>query len=457
MQRIDHRIWAGVLIIALVSLSCQLFAALPSEAPPVAVQPTPKPANQVEPPPAQPSADEPGFGPIIFCQDVTDQGQPINPMNSFPQGTRLVYALFTFWGMEPGMTWGHYWTQDGYEYIDGTGEAWDEETEGWVAYYIEENDALTGEFTLTLYIGDQPVQEGSFSIAEGSLAYSDGSGSFGSIQFAEDITDELVPIGPATAFEGEVIEVYAVFPYFYMTDGQNWSREWVYEGEVQVYTDLTWDEGTEGLTYASFGYEGDEAFPPGTYTLNLYIDDQLARSASFEVIGEEAHVEPDVPQGPAAPEDIIDPNLMQAWEILYYANPDILNDVAQFALDYHIEMILSDEVSSKGVYRCSQGSDEPGTLYIGLTFWSNASWEEVAATMAHELTHAVQHLEGGRCYCSIENEYYAYITEFYVLQETGRMDLLESKWRGAYDEDGRFDGDKLWAAVKDAYPECPDY
>ena len=70
---------------------------------------------------------------------------------------------------------------------------------------------------------------------------------------------------------------------------------------------------------------------------------------------------------------------------------------------------------------------------------------------------AIQHIEGGDCGCTIENEYYAYVTGFYVLQETGRMDLLESKWRGAYNDSGQFDSGKLWKAVKEAYPECPEY
>ena len=119
-------------------------------------------------------------------------------------------------------------------------------------------------------------------------------------------------------------------------------------------------------------------------------------------------------------------------------------------------MILQD-IDAKGTYRCSRDSRDPGTLFIDQDFWNAVSWEEVAATMAHELTHAVQHIEGGRCYCTVENEYYAYVTEFYVLQETGRMDLLETKWRGAYDDAGYFDSGLLWKAVKDAYPECPDY
>ncbi len=276
---------------------------------------------------------------------------------------------------------------------------------------------------------------------------------FGPIQFAEGVTEDMVPILPTNEFDYGVEEIYAIFRYEYMLDGTAWSRVWLYEGEEDVVRELVWDEGYEGISYAYYGYEPPEPLPAGTYTLNLYIEDTLASSADFIIYPEETAA--DLP--PSEPEDIINVNLMPAWEILAYSHNDLLRDLAQFALDNHIEMILSDEVSSKGLYHCTQDSTEPGTLYIGEDFWNEASWEEVAAVIGHELTHAVQHIERGACYCSVENEYYAFLTEFYVLQESGRMDLLEEKWRGAYDENGSFDPNALWEALQEAYPECPDY
>ncbi len=39
------------------------------------------------------------------------------------------------------------------------------------------------------------------------------------------------------------VEVYALFPYMNMADGQLWAREWLREGEVLVRKDVEWDEG----------------------------------------------------------------------------------------------------------------------------------------------------------------------------------------------------------------------
>lgn len=445
-MRVKTRVRFVFLVICVsAALACGVFAPAVDDFP--VEQATPQASVQ---PQTQDTAQK-GFGEIVFAEDVTDDGVAINPTNVFPAGTRLVYAYFTYRGMTPGETWGHYWTMDGIEYIDGRGEAWDEGAEGWTAYYIDD-EVLSGEISLTLYIGDAAVQTAAFTVEEVERNFG-GGGSFGSIQFAEGVTEELVPIGLSFTFAEGLKEIYAVFPFFNMEDGQDWSREWYLDGVLEVFGEGIWDEGADGLSYASYSYTGGEALDPGTYTLYLYIGQREVASGQFEIVAEIVEQEP---QGPPAPEDLIDPNLLPAWEILNNAGPEILNDLADFALQHHIEMYLDADLSANGRYICSNG-DSVGPLYISQSYWNAVTWEEVAATMAHELTHAVQDLVSDNCGCTIENEYYAYITAFYVLQETGRMDLLEEKWRGAYNDDGSFDGDLLWDAVKEAYSECPDY
>jgi hypothetical protein len=194
------------------------------------------------------------------------------------------------------------------------------------------------------------------------------------------------------------------------------------------------------------------------YTLNLYIDGQLARSADFEVIGYDEPEGPVVPEEPGTPEELIDPRLMPAWEMLRDAGPEILYDLAQFPLKHHLPIRIEDRGHNYASYKhsCTE-PPEPGALLVSPSYYETHEWEEIAAMMGHELTHAVQHLVSHQCYPSIEKEYYAHITQLYVLQELGRMDLIEDKWRGTYDEYGRFDGDTLWYVLKDLYPDLPDY
>ena len=106
-----------------------------------------------------------GFGAIIFCENVTEDGVIIGASNTFPEGTNIVWAYFNYWGMEKGQPWGRLWTHDGREYIDAQGEIWEDNKEGWVAYSIGGNYNLEpGKYELTLFLGNDPIQRASFQI-----------------------------------------------------------------------------------------------------------------------------------------------------------------------------------------------------------------------------------------------------------------------------------------------------
>lgn len=106
-----------------------------------------------------------GFGAIIFCEDVTEDGVIIGASNNFPEGTNVVWAYFNYWGMENGKPWGRLWTHDGREYINAQGEIWEDFKEGWVAYSIGGDFILEpGTYELTLFFNNEPIQRSSFQI-----------------------------------------------------------------------------------------------------------------------------------------------------------------------------------------------------------------------------------------------------------------------------------------------------
>ncbi len=420
------------------------------------------PVTVYEPGQDLPQSDgEPYFSEIVFCKDVTDDGVPISPGVSFPSGTTEIWAYFTYEHMQDGMTWGRMWETESEIWVDGRGDSWEDGDNGWVAYGISEDDPsipLNGRYWFSLYIGDEMVRQASFFVAEPQVQQTSSFPAFGAIQFAEGITEDIVPYGTATVFPEGTIEVYAVFPFVAMQNGQSFRREWIKDGEIYAERDMVWEEGESGIDYASLIEE--DGLDPGVYTLNLYIDGQIARSANFEVLGSQAAAPGQAYSGPAAPEDIIDGYLMPAWENLYYSNNAVLSDLAQWALDNHIDIYVDMNYDGDAAYRHS--CTEPpviGAVIMSYAYWNDQSWDEVTAALAHELTHAVQHMSGNyRCECSIEKEYYAHVVEFYVLQERGRMDILENKYGGIYDEyTGKFSPNNLWEALRKTYTECPDY
>ncbi len=280
---------------------------------------------------------------------------------------------------------------------------------------------------------------------------------FGEISFSEGVTEESVPIRPVLEYEPGTIKICAVFPFMNMEDGMQVEVEWLFNEEWFYSTDEEWDEGEEGITHRSISWENDRELDPGIYTLRLFINGQLARSADVEVLapsGEET-------QKPARNlEDLIDPDLMRAWEILAYADNDLLNDLAMLVPDYGIELRLTDDMTSNGQYVYVSGKKEPGKVYISWDFSEKTCWEDVSATIAHELTHAVQHLtsDEGKFGCTVEREYEAYMAKFYALMETGRTDILIDSWSGVYNpRTGKIWKNELWKALKEAYASCPEY
>lgn len=280
---------------------------------------------------------------------------------------------------------------------------------------------------------------------------------FGEISFSEDVTDDSVPIGPLSEYPAGTMKISAVFPFMNMEEGAPVEVEWLYNGEWFYSTEEEWDEGEEGITHRTISWEDDRELEPGTYTLRLSINDQVARSADIEVLAPE---EIFTPEPTKSPEELIDPDLMQAWEILAYSDNDLLEDLAGLVSDYEIELRLTDEIDSNGQYVYAHEQKDPGTVYISWDYWKRKSWEEVSGTLAHELTHAVQHLTSDEKTfgCTVEREYEAYMAEFYVLMETGREDILMDSWSAIYNpKTGKIWKNELWKALKDAYSTCPEY
>jgi hypothetical protein len=259
-------------------------------------------------------------------------------------------------------------------------------------------------------------------------------------------------------------KLYGTFTYADLTDGAPWACEWQYEGETLVWLDLEWDEGPSGNSYCSYENADGGALAAGAYTLNLYLDGTLASSGEARIAAETVTAE-----APGTPEALFDAELIPAWEILRDAGPEVLWSLAQFALDHRIQLRMSDELPDgvTATYTYSASSCElpgverkPGTVYVSWAQWHALSWAEIAAALAHELTHADQHLEDWtRCEgCSIESEYYAWVAQLYVLQETGRTDILYDDYGALWDEaTGDFDKDALWEALEATYTECPAY
>jgi hypothetical protein len=145
----------------------------------------------------------------------------------------------------------------------------------------------------------------------------------------------------------------------------------------------------------------------------------------------------------------------------------LLNALAEMVTDRPVEVRMDDNLEgataaySRDVDTCylEPNRRPPGMVLVNRSDYNTMSWEEVAAAIAHELTHAHQHLSGnGRCEgCSIQKEYEAFFVQISALEEMNRLDLAQAQFPGVVDDYGNIDGDLLWWAIKEVYTDCPDY
>jgi len=143
MRKIKIIFWVSILILMPLCSSCNLFNGDPS----------------LE------DGESGGFGAIIFCENVTEDGVVIGASNNFPEDINVVWAYFNYWGLEKGEPWGRLWTHDGQEFINAQNEIWEDSKEGWVAYSIGgDYDLEPGKYELTLLLNNDAIQRASFQI-----------------------------------------------------------------------------------------------------------------------------------------------------------------------------------------------------------------------------------------------------------------------------------------------------
>ncbi len=389
------------------------------------------------------------IGEILFCEDVTDDGEPVNPSDVFPKGAQTIWAYFTYKNMFQGQSWGRAWELNGEPYVDATNLIWEGDRDSWAAYSIREDKGLpSGEYRLKIYLGDKVAREASVTV-EGPVG---GQGVFGPITFAPEITDDRKPVGPATSFDFGVERMYGIWDYYDVGWDQRWSSEWMWNGEVVAEgSESEWQGQPDGTTYLQLVVGEGKVLDVGEYALNLYLDGELAQSNTF-VVNEPPR---------KTLEELVDPAILPVWYRLASVPLPEYATIPGMVEKWQIPIVFGDDIGDAfAAYRFNRDNcnTQPGKVIVSSKLWNNYSWDEITATMGHELYHAYQMLERGySCGCTQEKEVEALIVELGTLRYLGRDDILDAKWAGAWDSSGQFSLAIVWEAISGAYSSCPKY
>ena len=99
--------------------------------------------------------------------------------------------------------------------------------------------------------------------------------------FATSVDSNYNPIGAADAFDSGVSEVYAVYQYEDMENGQAWLRTWYLDGEAVLSQDETWDGGETGSGWLNIYNNG--GLPDGAYDLVVWVEGEKVQDGSFTI------------------------------------------------------------------------------------------------------------------------------------------------------------------------------
>jgi S1-C subfamily serine protease len=234
--------------------------------------------------PTTPSG-EARFSNLVFSPDVTENDQPTQIVSQMPSGATAIYAFWDYGGMADGMAWEARWYHDGQLVEDariaGTWQG-GERGNWWVSIY-DDSGLSDGEYRVELYAGDEMLLEGTIPLG-GAVSGPTITG----LIFSDGVTSDDRPTNPTYLLPSGISRVYAFFDYDGMEDGWAWGHTWYYEGEEIASSPGTWVGGASGPAWVNLSrHEADTPLDPGTYRLEISVEDALVAASNFTVAGAE--------------------------------------------------------------------------------------------------------------------------------------------------------------------------
>jgi hypothetical protein len=275
------------------TVNAALSVVLPTSAPVATKAPiaTPAPAPTATPAPAAAtgtpsSSGDASFSPITFAMGVADNCDPIDALDTFPSGVTGIYYIFSGINMQDGQTYNIKWYINGKLQTEMSHDVtWDASKvcsngKYWRQIWYTSGGIETGNWEVKLSIDNQLAQSGQFTIE------ADTAPDFGPITFAGGQKNDK-PVNPVDAsdptFPADTIKVYAFWDAINVPKGTAYTREWYFNGKLQVSNDDTWDLPPTDHDYSSFSYDDKLPLDPGTYELKLLIESKVVNIGSFIV------------------------------------------------------------------------------------------------------------------------------------------------------------------------------
>jgi len=220
----------------------------------------------------------PTFTNLIFSEGVTADDRPTDPTYLLPSGITEAYAFFDYAEMRDGMDWSRIWYYEGEQVATGSG-TWDWGPSGFTWVALTAGEPLDpGTYRLELLVEGALVAASNFTVAGTQTEQA-----IGPITFASGIDGQDNPVNPGTTFATGLTELYFFCDYAGMQDGMRFDAKWLLNDEELVTFDDTWQGGADGTYHDYIHRTGGGSLPDGQFTLELYVEGQLAQTATATV------------------------------------------------------------------------------------------------------------------------------------------------------------------------------
>jgi len=238
-------------------------------------------------------APELKFGDLIICEQIDDEtGEPIKPKDEFDISIDKIYATIKVSGVR---------AEDNKRFTvknEDTGEIIFDETKrystketGYIEgyFYIETEDKKEdqillepGKYVVEFYHKGELIDSASFKVNMPEIRIID-------VILANEVDENMEPTNPTNEFSPEDI-FYACVKLNYQVKGNVLNAKW-YTEQNELIDETEYeipDDYYGGESYITFSLTGENPWPSGKYSVEIYLNKSLYGKYDFGVVGEEA-------------------------------------------------------------------------------------------------------------------------------------------------------------------------
>lgn len=234
--------------------------------------------------------DAPSFSRLFFAPSVNDAGMPTSIVSQLPAGSNSLYLFFDYENMTPETVYELRVTTDGIpnQTFSLAPVRWSGGERG--LWYIGSGDQPwpNGVYDFTLFADGRTA--GNARLVIGGAP--ETMATFSDIVFGI-VDNRGTPLGNGFVLPAGNI-ANARFIFRNMQAGTPWAAIWYYDGIEVARIQADWSDidGENGAK--TIPIEDPNGLPPGTYRLELYIDNRLSATSDFIIAGAQQGVFPEV-------------------------------------------------------------------------------------------------------------------------------------------------------------------